>query len=219
MTSSTKSAVLALTPLCLKECDHPRWTYIKTGTRFLMSPVEGVQVTLSPNWTFSGWLANSQANVSIQSEQLRKLHKKLLAGPNPRPAILRRYQQIWRSLGETGFSITFVEDAPDPTMNQRLIDQVPTYVSDLITTCEKHVLVDFDFTSERAFLESMPRAYHHNADPFQDPINNVLKELLLGNLNAVDDLKTNPNIPPTMLAAISDQLKIIEASKVKIKPL
>lgn len=218
MVNLTKSAVLAESKSVMTDPKLSGWTYLSSKHQYVKTPVAGVTIVLALSWSFRKWEARSNPNFSIHSQSINEIRKNLLGETTKSPALRRHYQKIWRAEGTPRSHTAFVEDMPDSHKYEYNISMVPKYIIELMSACENSALHAFDFGSERTFLESMPETFHYNGDPVVDPISFVLKETLLGKLEAADVFTKNPNVPPAVLERINGDLELIQKNSATISP-
>ena len=210
MGSLTKDAVLALSEHAFGNPKLASWKYLKSKQSITTEAVKGVKVLIRLNWKFDPWIASSSPWIRVHSKQVDKLRKTIVEPKKYDFLVSQPMQKIWRKYGKPRSSVSFVEDEPNAARHERYIDDVPAFIEEVISTCETQFLNDFDLTSEEAFLRSLPDKYTFNAHPEIQPIGYILKEVLLGNKNAVRSFIDHGDLPAGRLETISGDIKKIE---------
>lgn len=208
--SVAKSSILALTQFAATMPEFSDWTYRPTGQRFLSQPVEGITVTLSPGWTFRHWTAVSQPYVTIESRMVSKAYRAMF-GAKPDGEFLRfRYQQIWSLLGKPSHHPYFWEEFPVAAQqNDRLIDDVPLYLAELLADYTKAVLAGFDLTSEDSFLRSAPSQYVYHGHPMQHDLTYLFVRCMSGDTDAPQRYSDDETIPLMVRQQLRAQIEIM----------
>lgn len=94
---------------------------------------------------------------------------------------------------------TFWEDLPDRRdPDERLVDDVPAYIAELIEDYTRHMAPRFDFTDERAFLRSLPETCTYHGDLVQDDLCYLVVRCMLGDPEAIDRFLADTSVPQMM---------------------
>lgn len=208
--SPVKSAVLALTAAAATDEALQGWRYYPSRERFVLSPCEGVTVTLEPLWTFKVWYAITQPSVDIESNRLSKIYKSVLGRRPKFTPVSYLYQQIWHRTGRSGCRPSFWEDFPgERGKDERLVDEVPEYIAELVADYEKYIAPQFDFSSEDAFLKSLPGSYRYFGYPLQDALHFILTRLILRDSRPFDTIVSDMALPPSIFESLSEDIERI----------
>lgn len=203
--SPVKISVLALTAEAAGAL--PGWRYMPTGVRFVATPCPGVTVTLRPLWTFKGWYAITQPSVAFESAAVTKAFASALGRRPDNPLIRFRYQVVYRNTGRVTYRPTFWEDLPERrNPDERLVDDVPAYIAELVEDYTRHMAPHFDFTDERAFLRSLPETYTYHGDLVQDDLCYLVVRCMLGDPGAIDRFVADTAVPQGMRDRIAGDI-------------
>ena len=211
--SSTKSAVLALTANTVDILHLSGWRYVASGQRFIHEPCPGCSVVLRVGWTFQGWTAFCQPSVSISSDVLRKTCKAVLGKLPPNEPLWHRYQSIWHKLGKYDLGRPhFYEELAETDRKpwQLPISETPSFIRGLIGDYANIVAPGYDLHSESGYLRSMPNSYDYNLhDPMTEPLAYVIRQVMLGQTDAVERFRNNLTVPPMIQTMLSPALTAI----------
>lgn len=208
--SPVKISILTLSADAVNCPELAGWRYLSTGTRFVLQPCNGVKVSIGVGWTFKGWFAYSQPWITVESKLLINTFASVLGRRPQVPAVRYRYQQLWQRTGRAGYRPEFWEDIIDKNHDgERLVDDVPHYIVELVEDYNKHVAPDLDFEDEIALLRTLPATYQYHGYPMQDALLYLLTRCILGDLEAAAAFIADPPMPAAMLNKIAADIEQI----------
>lgn len=216
-----------------KEVDG--WRYLRTRPSYVHSPCPGVQLVVSPDFTYieRGLIALSQPKVALRSTvyigALAQVFPKPLEGP------INFSLKDWSFIGPTvgaGLCEKYFSrgtpkfiDIDYPEVSEKMgyfqTEELPDYLDLVLETAFAVAQDKYDLTSERGFLASLPTRlelhYPFASHRLGPEVTFAVLDLMRGNRNAVTDLRAAWSYP---IAPAHDRyLSELEAAADRITPL
>lgn len=235
MTGHLKREILSYCTEFAERKEAEDWRYLRTRPSYLHSPCPGVQLVISPSFTYveRGLIALSQPHVALRSGlfigALAQVFPKPLEGPIN--FSLKDRSFIGPSVGAGLCEKYFLRGTPNfididyPEVSEKMgyfqTEELPDYLDLVLETAFAVAQDKYDLTSERGFLASLPTRlelhYPFASHRLGPEVTFAILDLMRGNRTAVADLRAAWSYP---IAPAHDRyLSELEAAADRITPL